>query len=156
MRTFAQRKLDKHAPAVTSLKRDPLLDQLVNTFMKSGDKSLAERITSSALCSIQSLTHKNPVAILYDAVDKAAPLMGLKSVKKSSKVLHVPRPYNERQRRRKALMWIIEAADKRSERGIENRLSSEILEVISGTSGVLQKKLQLHKQVLANRSNIQT
>ncbi|KAJ1828011.1 hypothetical protein LPJ73_008654, partial [Coemansia sp. RSA 2703] len=59
-------------------------------------------------------------------------------------------------RRRRAIVWLLESAARRNERQLHLRLSGEIQAIINGTSGVLEKKLQLHKTVLANRSNIRT
>ncbi|KAJ1920842.1 hypothetical protein H4219_001079 [Mycoemilia scoparia] len=136
------------------LREDPLLSQIVNTIMKDGKKSRAQRIVNEALRDIQRLTKNDPYKVLADAIEQISPLMITKSAKKGSKVIQVPKPLSLRQRRRRAILWILEACDGRNERSMSLRLSAEIQAIINGTSSTIQKKLLLHQSVLANRANI--
>lgn len=148
-------------PIITSqdrlrLRSDPLLTQLVNMVMRDGKKMRAERLVQQALLDIQQHTHADPYKLLADAIDMVAPLMDTKSARQGSKVIQVPRALNLRQRRRRAIVWILEAVGRRGEREFSLRLSGELQAVVNGGSGCLEKKLGLHKSVLANRSNIRT
>ncbi|ORX74296.1 ribosomal protein S7 [Linderina pennispora] len=138
------------------LRADPLLSQLVNTIMRDGKKLRAERFVQEAMLDIRAHTNSDPYKVVQDAVELAAPVMDTKSGRQGSKVIQIPRPLNLRQRRRRAIVWILDSVKKRNERKFHMRLSGELQAIINGTSGVLEKKLQLHKMVLANRSNIKT
>ncbi|KAJ1675054.1 hypothetical protein EV182_002025 [Spiromyces aspiralis] len=138
------------------LREDPLLSQLVNTIMRDGKKTRAQRLINDALRDIRRLTNSDPYKVLADAIELASPLMTTRSAKKGSKVIQVPKPLNLRQRRRRAILWILEACENRGERSMPLRLSGEIQAIINGNSQVLQKKQMLHKLVLANRANINT
>ncbi|KAK9712216.1 hypothetical protein K7432_007283 [Basidiobolus ranarum] len=133
--------------------KDPLLSHLVNTIMRDGKKAMAQRMVARALIDIRQKTNANPYEILTAAVDMASPLMVCKSGKRGTKVIQVPKPLNERQRRRKAFVWLLDAAKKRPEREFPLRLSAEVLSIINGVSPILKQKEQLHKLVLANRAN---
>ncbi|KAJ2456661.1 hypothetical protein GGF42_003134 [Coemansia sp. RSA 2424] len=138
------------------LRNDPLLSQLVNMIMRDGKKMRAERFVQTALLDIREHTHSDPYRLLSDAVDLVTPIMDTRSARQGSKVIQVPRALNLRQRRRRAIVWILETASRRNERQLHLRLSGELQAIVNGTSSILEKKLQLHKAVLANRSNIRT
>ncbi|KAJ1898271.1 hypothetical protein LPJ66_002857 [Kickxella alabastrina] len=138
------------------LRSDPLLAQLVNMIMRDGKKMRAERFVQMALLDIREHCNSDPYKLLSDAIESVSPLMDTRSARQGSKVIQVPRALNLRQRRRKAIVWILESAKKRNEREMHLRLSGELQAIVNGASGVLEKKLQLHKAVLANRSNIRT
>ncbi|KAF9970437.1 hypothetical protein BGZ73_006851 [Actinomortierella ambigua] len=140
---------------VRSLTENPILSQLVNTIMKDGKKARAQRFVADALLEIRARTQSDPYEIVLDAIAQASPILKLTAIKKGSKVLQVPTPMTERQRRRKAIVWILEASDsrKRAEKYFGHRLASEMLAVVNGNSGALRKKEALHKMALANRAN---
>ncbi|KAJ2784540.1 hypothetical protein H4R18_001080 [Coemansia javaensis] len=138
------------------LRLDPMLAQLVNMVMRDGKKLRAERLVHGALLDIRKHTNSDPYTVLCDAINLVAPLMDTRSLRQGSKVVQAPRALNLRQRRRRAIVWLLEAAARRSEGSFSMRLSGEIQAIVNGTSSVLEKKLLLHKTVLANRSFIRT
>ncbi|KAJ2344583.1 hypothetical protein IWW50_005869 [Coemansia erecta] len=144
--------LDEHV----RLRSDPLLSQLVNMIMRDGKKARAERMVQTALLDIRQHTNSDPYRVLSDALNLASPLMDTKSARQGSKVVQVPRALSLRQRRRRAIVWILDAVDRRKERCFSMRLSGELQAIVNGSSGILEKKLMLHKAVLANRSFIRT
>ncbi|KAI8391706.1 ribosomal protein S7 domain-containing protein, partial [Radiomyces spectabilis] len=134
---------------------DPLISQLVNTIMRDGKKARAQRIVNDSLKYLAEKSSSDPYTVLSEVIETASPLLKLTSNKKGSKVVHIPTPLRERQRRRRAIVWIIEAAAKRNDKTFAERFAAEVYDVSQGTSTVLQKKMQLHKQALANRANAQ-
>ncbi|KAF9378582.1 hypothetical protein CPB97_009491 [Podila verticillata] len=137
-----------------SLQANPILAQLVNTIMKDGKKARAQRFVADALLEIRARTQSDPYHVVLDALELTSPILKLTATKKGSKVLQVPTPMTERQRRRRAIVWILEASDKRKgEKMFKDRLASEFLAVVNGNSGALVKKQQQHKMALANRAN---
>ncbi|KAI8093571.1 Sucrase/ferredoxin-like-domain-containing protein [Halteromyces radiatus] len=139
----------------TKVPNDSLVSQLVNTLMRDGKKARAQRLVSDSMRHLEAKTQQEPYGVLASAIEEASPLLKLTSTKKGSKVAHVPTALRERQRRRRAITWIIDASSKRNEKTFEERFAAELYDVTQGTSSVLQKKLQLHKQALANRANAQ-
>ncbi|KAJ2794396.1 hypothetical protein H4R20_006239 [Coemansia guatemalensis] len=140
----------------TRQREDPLVSQLVNLIMRDGKKMQAETLVKDALLDIRKHTNSDPFKLLSDAIDLSAPLMDTRSAKVGSKIIQVPRALNLRQRRRKAILWLLDSADKRGERHFPQRLSGELQAIVNGNSSVLPKKLALHKLVIESRSNIRT
>ncbi|KAI9358279.1 ribosomal protein S7 domain-containing protein [Zopfochytrium polystomum] len=96
-----------------------------------------------------------PRVLLAMAIEKAEPLVKLVGFKRGAKSIQTPTPLTERQRRRTAIIWIKEAAEGRNKRDpMGVRIGKEVMAILQGESGVLQKKQQLHKAALLNRSNV--
>jgi small subunit ribosomal protein S7 len=133
---------------------DELLMQVVNTLMRDGKKQQAQGVVSRMLHHIRDRTLTEPVDYFHQAIIKASPLLMLLSTKKGSKSIPVPFPLKERQRRRRAIVWLLDTAGKRTERKWEHRLGNEVINIMEGTSSILTKKEQVHKQALAARANV--
>lgn len=136
-----------------TLKKDPYLGLLVNLVMKDGEKARAESIVGKALYMIRQRTLRNPHEVMVAAIEKASPLMLTLSKKTGSKVTQVPVAIHQRKRHRIGINWIIAAASKRRNPTLSQRLANEFIAILNGESSVLAKKNEIHKLVLANRSN---
>ncbi|KAJ3184119.1 hypothetical protein HDU85_001970 [Gaertneriomyces sp. JEL0708] len=135
------------------IKELTLTEAFVNNIMKDGKKARARRFVREALALIQRETGQDAHEVLEEAVNRVAPLMKLVSVKRGGKGVSTPTPLLPRQRRRLGILWIVDAAS--SKRGdFGERIGREILAVMDGTSSALQKRMNLHKQALSNRSNV--
>ncbi|KAI8613907.1 ribosomal protein S7 domain-containing protein, partial [Chytriomyces sp. MP71] len=133
----------------------PLISAFVNNIMKSGKKATARRIVSDALKHIQLESGSNPHHVLASAIEKVEPLFKVEGAMRGAKSVQTPRPLTERQRRRTAIIWITDAAQKRNRKdpaGI--RIGKEVLAVLNDESAAIQKRNQVHKNALMNRSNL--
>ncbi|KAJ3106161.1 hypothetical protein HDU97_006978 [Phlyctochytrium planicorne] len=135
---------------------DPLITAFVNNIMKHGKKTKAQRIVKDALQHLQAQKpDQDPRAVLGEAMEKVQPLIKVVGTKRGSKSVQVPKPLNEKQRRRIAILWIIQEASKRHKRNsMGQRVGMELIAVLEGDSATLTKKSQMHKAALQNRSNI--
>ena len=73
--------------------------------------------------------------------------------------LQLPTPLKERQRRRVAIKWILDAASKRRDRGsgkggFAQRVGEELVAVVEGKSSVWEKRNGIHKMGVAARANM--
>jgi small subunit ribosomal protein S7 len=104
----------------------------------------------------------DPVLYLSLAIDSVAPLVkmrGFKGLAGSGKSLDVPVPLKERQRRRTAFGWILDAAKKKTSKGsgrtmFPHRVAEEIVAVVEGRSTVWDKRTLIHKAGTGNRANL--
>ncbi|VEU21819.1 DEKNAAC102335 [Brettanomyces naardenensis] len=133
--------------------KDEVLDLCVNLIMKDGKKDKARKYLNRALYLIYLKTRSDPVELLKKALDTAAPLVITKTVKTGfAKNYIVPVPLTARQRNRMAFLWILEASDSRASNDFPVRLAEEIMNVYSGNSKILEKRVLSHKLAIANRS----
>lgn len=138
------------------LQNDPLVDNLTNLIMRHGRKSAAHKTVSRALYIVYLKTRQDPVKVLYETIDKLAPLMGTMTHKTgTAKNRIVPYPLNTRQRNRYAIRWILEGADKKKSPSFSVRLAEEIVLAYEGKSSGYEKKAQMHKVAIAQRAYIQ-
>lgn len=99
----------------------------------------------------------NPILYLTLIVDSVAPLIKLhnaKGIAGGGQTLQVPVALAERQRRRAAIGWIIDASKKRRDAKFAHRVANELVAVAEGRSGVWEKRDGVHKLGIAGRVNI--
>ena len=99
----------------------------------------------------------DPVAYLNLVVDSVAPLVKIRQQKGAAgggRSLPIPVPLSVRQRRRTAIVWIIEQSEKRREPMFAKRLAQEIIAVAEGKSAVWDRRAQVHKAGTAARVNV--
>ncbi|ORZ31921.1 ribosomal protein S7 domain-containing protein [Catenaria anguillulae PL171] len=145
------------------LRTDALLAQATNLIMRDGKKAQAHRMLTDSLDHVRAMAAKpgstlpqgmDPPAMFAEAVARAAPLLETKAFKRGTKVLQIPKALDERQRNRRAIVWMLEAAKKRHEKEFAKRLANEIVAVLEGTSEAIKRKDALYKLALANRVNV--
>jgi ribosomal protein S7 len=99
----------------------------------------------------------HPLLYLTSIVDSVAPLMKIrqqKGIAGGGAALQVPVPLVMRQRRRTAIKWILDAADRRRDSKLAQRVANELVAVAEGRSSVWDKREQAHKIGTAGRSNL--
>ena len=106
----------------------------------------------------------NPVLYLTLAIDSVAPLMRIRSQKGAAGggvALQIPIPLGLRQRRREAVMWIIDAASKRRASGsgkdmFAQKVAQELVSIVEGKSSLWERRGGIHKLAVSARSNLNT
>lgn len=104
----------------------------------------------------------NPVLYLTLAIDSVAPLLRIRSQKGAAgggAALQIPVPLGLRQRRRQAVQWILDAANKKQSRGsgpgqYAQRVADEIVNVVEGKSSAWDKRILVHKTGTSARANL--
>lgn len=99
----------------------------------------------------------NPVLYLTLIIDSVAPVIKLrqqKGIAGGGASVPVPFALNERQRRRQAIRWIIDASDKRRDSSLAQRVANELVAVAEGRSGVWERREHTHKMGVAGRANV--
>jgi len=154
----------------------PIVDQVTNLIMQDGKKARAQSVMTEALAILRTKPAPksnpripiiptappleslpcDPVAFLQTAIDSVAPLFRIRSMKGSGGFREsIPAPLALQQRRRKAVMWILDAADKKKMRmGLAERLADEIFAVVEGRSSAWDRRQQVHKTAVAARANV--
>jgi small subunit ribosomal protein S7 len=129
-----------------------LVSLLVARVLKSGKKTLAERIVYQALDIILEKTKENPVILLEKAVKNVTPQVEVKSRRVGGSTYQVPieiRPYRGTN---VSLKWIIDFAKNRPGYGMSNKLANELIDAARENGGAMRKKDQVHKMAEANKA----
>ena len=104
----------------------------------------------------------NPILYLTLAIDSVAPLLRIRSQRGAAGggvALQIPVPLGLRQRRRTAMMWILDAATKRPSKGsgrtmFAHRVADELIAIVQGSSGVWDKRGGTHRLGIGARANL--
>jgi small subunit ribosomal protein S7 len=104
----------------------------------------------------------NPILYLALAIDSIAPLLRIRTQKGAAGggvALQIPVPLGLRQRRRRAIQWILDAAEKRPFRGsgrggFAQRVAEEVIAVVEGRSSIWEKRNAVHKLGVAARATV--
>ena len=129
-----------------------LVSLLVARVLKSGKKSLAERIVYQSLDIILEKTKENPVILLEKAVKNVTPQVEVKSRRVGGSTYQVPIEIRAYRGTNISLKWIIEFAKNRPGYGMANKLANELLDAARENGGAMRKKDQVHKMAEANKA----
>ena len=129
-----------------------LVSLLVARVLKSGKKTLAERIVYQALDIILEKTKENPVILLEKAVKNVTPQVEVKSRRVGGSTYQVPIEIRAYRGTNVSLKWIIDFAKNRPGYGMSNKLANEILDAARENGGAMRKKDQVHKMAEANKA----
>lgn len=153
LKSIARREL-KVTNRKLAKESEPIDSQFINYLMKDGKKQLATRILQEAMDKLSIQYKSDPKAILQDAILKAAPLIKIKSSKRGGKNVLMPIALNQRQRQRIGIEWIVGEVNKSTRPSVGLRIANQVMGILQGTSSLLQKRSLVHKQALANKSNL--
>ncbi|KAL8952905.1 MAG: hypothetical protein Q9222_001195 [Ikaeria aurantiellina] len=160
----------------------PIVRQVTNLLMRDGKLSVAQRNMAMILNHLRTASPPavnpdrpllpgsppashlplNPILYLTLAIDSVAPLLRIRSQKGMAGggvALQVPMPLALRQRRRQAVMWILDAASKKPSRGsgrggFAQRVAEELIAIIEGRSGVWDRRGGVHKLAVSARASL--
>ncbi|KAL7665978.1 Small ribosomal subunit protein uS7 domain-containing protein [[Candida] zeylanoides] len=133
----------------------PIIENVVCLMMKDGKKSKYQKILNRALYIIYLKKRQDPVQLLCDTLDNLGPLMATRTEKTgTAKNRMVPYPLNQRQRNRYAIKWILDGATKKKSSDYAVRLAEEIMSAHEGKSSGYDRKAQMHKAAIQQRSFI--
>ena len=105
-----------------------LVSRLVNTVMKSGKKSTAQRIVYGAFNTIaEKNPATNPLDILQRAVDNAKPRLEVKARRVGGATYQVPVEVATDRQFALALRWLVDFADARKGQPMKQALAAEIM-----------------------------
>jgi small subunit ribosomal protein S7 len=126
--------------------------KFINVLMTRGKKSVAERIMYGALDQIQKRTGKNALDVFNQALQNVKPVVEVKSRRVGGANYQVPVEVRQIRRTALAMRWLREAARRRSEKSMGQRLAGELAEAAEGRGGAMKKREEVHKMAEANKA----
>jgi small subunit ribosomal protein S7 len=130
-----------------------LVTHLINVIMKSGKRTLAERIVYGAFERVSEKLQKgDPVDLLMGAMENARPKLEVKSRRVGGATYQVPVEISFERQESLALRWIVNAATGRKGTPMREAIAAEIIDAYNNTGSVVKKKEEMHKMAQANRA----
>ena len=128
-----------------------LIARFINMVMKSGKKSVAEKIVYGAISHIGE-KHGEPVGVVEKALSNVAPAVEVKSRRVGGATYQVPVEVRSSRRTALAMRWVIESARKRGENSMPRKLAAELLEAGENRGGAVKKREETHRMAEANKA----
>ena len=147
----------RHAAEKREILRDAKFGDLVvtkfmNNLMYAGKKSVAEGIVYGAFDRIAERTGNDALKTFHDALENVKPNVEVKSRRVGGATYQVPIEVRTDRRQALAIRWVIDAARKRSEKTMVDRLSNELLDAASGNGAAVKKREDTHRMAEANKA----
>ena len=126
---------------------------MINTVMRGGKKSVAERVVYGAFDRIaEKNKDKNPMEVLQAAMDNVKPKLEVKSRRVGGANYQVPVEVTADRQEALALRWMIDYAKARKATGMTIALAAEIMDAANNTGSAVKKREDMHKMAQANRA----
>jgi small subunit ribosomal protein S7 len=126
--------------------------KFMNVVMHSGKKAVAERIVYGAFEQINKKSGKDPVEVFNQAMSNVRPLVEVKSRRVGGANYQVPVEVRPARRAALAMRWIKDAARKRGEKSMGQRLAGELLDASEGRGSAMKKREEVHRMAEANKA----
>ena len=139
------------------LQPDPIFNsasvsRFTNMIMSDGKKRTAEKIIYDALEIMAQKNKADPLSMMEKALQNVSPSVEVKSRRVGGSNYQVPIEVNPRRRVSLAMRWILDAASKRNEKTMKNKLASELLDACEGKGSAVKKREDVHKMAEANKA----
>ena len=128
-----------------------VIARFINMVMKSGKKSVAEKIVYGALDQIGQ-KHAEPVELVEKALNNVAPAVEVKSRRVGGATYQVPVEVRSSRRMALAMRWLIDSARKRGENTMPRKLAAELLDAAESRGGAVKKREETHRMAEANKA----
>jgi len=135
--------------------KSEMLAKFMNMVMVDGKKSVAERIIYGALDRIgerSGQADEKAVELLEQALENVKPAVEVKSRRVGGATYQVPVEVRPERRQTLAMRWMIDAARKRSEKTMAQRLAHELLDAADNRGSAVKKREDTHKMAEANKA----
>ena len=132
--------------------KDVILAKFMNRIMKDGKKSTSEKIVYGAFEIVSKKTDKSPIEFFHSAMDNVKPNLEVRSRRVGGATYQVPMEVRPRRAQALAMKWIVEAATKRNEKTMKERVANEIIDAFNNKGNSVKKREETHKMAEANRA----
>ena len=140
----------KHLPQPDERFGSVKVSKLINYVMERGKKDTARKIVYQVMEELKK--EGDPVAILEEALDKAAPSVEVRSRRVGGANYQVPREVRPERRLALGLRWIVEAAEGTKGKPMAESLLNEIKAAHKGEGVAVAKKETTHRMAEANKA----
>jgi len=129
-----------------------VLTKFINAVMLDGKKSVAQKVVYSALERIEEKTGEKAIEVFNKAMDNVKPVMEVKSRRVGGATYQVPIEVRPVRQQSLGIRWIVDAARKRNERTMMERLSNELMDAATEKGSAFKKKEDTYKMAEANKA----
>ena len=129
-----------------------LVTKLVNNVMYDGKKGVAQKIVYEAFSAIEEKLGENPLEVFQACLENIMPVLEVKARRVGGSTYQVPMEVRADRRQTLGLRWLIDAARKRGEATMAERLAGEIMDAKNSAGSAFKKKEETHRMAEANKA----
>ena len=131
---------------------DKVLAKFINIIMRSGKKSIAEKIVYGALDEIGGKGNPEPLEVFNKALENVRPLVEVKSRRVGGATYQIPIEVRTARSVTLAMRWMVDAAKNRGEKNMGLRLAGELLDASESRGTAIKKREDTHRMAEANKA----
>jgi small subunit ribosomal protein S7 len=129
-----------------------MVARFINSLLRRGKKSSAERIFYGAIDLIADRTKDDPIKTFERALDQVRPAVEVKSRRVGGSTYQVPVEIRPDRRAALSIRWLIAFAQKRGEKGMMAKLAAELMDAAQGRGASVKKREDTHRMAEANKA----
>ncbi|GHD58794.1 30S ribosomal protein S7 [Thalassobaculum fulvum] len=131
---------------------DEVVSKFMSCLMYDGKRSVAEGIVYGAFDRIAKRTGGEPIRLFHDALGNVRPHLEVRSRRVGGATYQVPVEVRPERAQALAIRWLIDAARKRSEKTMTERLSGELVDAANNRGTAVKKREDTHRMADANKA----
>jgi small subunit ribosomal protein S7 len=148
-----RREIPKRELVADALYNSPLVTKFINTIMKEGKRSTAERILYQSFDIVKERSGDDPLKVFKKAVDNVKPALEVKSRRVGGSNYQVPIEVNPNRRLSLSIRWLVSYARSRGDgKTMQEKLANEFLDAANLRGGAVKKREDTHRMAEANKA----
>lgn len=142
-----------HRPVDPDAKLGSLtVTKLINTVMKDGKKTIAQKIVYGALDIAAEKLTADHLDVLEQAIKNVSPMIEVRGRRIGGANLQVPIEVSKSRRLMLAIRWILIAARNAKGKPMAEKLANELVDAYNNEGAAVRKKDETHRMAEANRA----
>src|ERR1700681_42963 len=129
-----------------------LVEKFICSMMWDGKKNTAQGIFYDSMEKIRERSGDEPLKLFKKAVENCKPLLEVKTRRVGGANYQVPIEVNPERRTSLAIRWLVTYGRARGEKGMIDKLTSELLDAANGRGAAMKKKEDVHRMAEANKA----
>ena len=129
-----------------------VLAKFINTIMKDGKKSIAEKVVYVALDQIAAKKGSDGMEVLEAALENVRPSVEVKSRRVGGATYQVPVEVRSSRQNALAMRWLVDASRRRGEKSMALKLAGELMDAAEKRGSAVKKREDTHKMADANKA----
>lgn len=131
---------------------DKVVTKLINQVMLDGKKGIAQGIVYDAFSIAAEKVGQDAKEMFNQALNNIMPMVEVKARRIGGANYQVPIEIRAERRQTLGIRWLVDAARKRSERNMSDRLANELVEAFNNAGNAVKKKEDTHRMAEANKA----
>ncbi len=132
--------------------KNKVVTKLVNQVMLDGKKGTAQSIVYEAFDAASAKLGVEPLALFQQALANVMPMLEVKARRVGGANYQVPIEIRPERRQTLGIRWLVDAARKRGERTMAEKLAGELTDAYNSAGNAFKKKEDTHRMAEANKA----